>query len=178
VGWLRYRPEADEAFSDLLGACRKITRVVDRTPEPTYWGPCTSCGATLRAPAKAKTIRCRTCGTAHDPSERREAMIAKTMEQIAVPGYIVAMLRSWGYSVTEAAIRNWAERHQLWPRGEDERRRKTYLVQDVWDLMLERDHRIKTRKLKAAVRQAERVQQERDRSAGNGAGLAPFKRAA
>jgi hypothetical protein len=154
VAWLRHRPEAAEAFDELADACHLAMRIIDTAAEGTYWGPCKGCGAPLRARARSNQIRCTRCDTDHDAGERRTWLIEQAMDQLAHAAWIAAALTAWGHRVSDSTIRKWAERSRLVAHGRDANARPLYLVADVWDLLVDAQHRAATRKLKAAIRAA------------------------
>lgn len=64
VDWLRYRPEAPDAFVEISVACETIERIVDRHPGDVLIGRCPCC-TWVYAPRGALEATCPGCGTTH-----------------------------------------------------------------------------------------------------------------
>jgi hypothetical protein len=75
VEWLRWRPEADEAFRELHDACAALARLVDRPPDKDLVGVC-DCGKVLYATAGRAVIQCpeRTCKLVWHVERSREIL--------------------------------------------------------------------------------------------------------
>jgi hypothetical protein len=162
VDWLRYRPEADEAFDEITYACRLAERVVDRQPERWYAGPCGAdgCEAELYPPAGAKVIRCPDCGTEHDAQDRRDWLLDEAEDQLAGASWIAATLTSLGRTVRADTVRQWAERERLIPHGHDANGRPLYRLSEVRELVDEAEARALDRERKAIIREQRKAAKE------------------
>lgn len=117
--WLRYRPEADEAYDELDDACRLIERVVDRPAVRWAAGACW-CDQPLYPTAGARVVTCTSCGTTHDATELKAELLEHAEEALGGAAWCAATLTRLGVPCTAAAVRKWAERHQLHPADGDQ----------------------------------------------------------
>lgn len=75
VDWIRKRPEAAEAFTDLHHACAQLARLVDRPPDKDLVGMC-DCGKVLYAPRGKVEVQCpeTTCGLRWNVEQSRNIL--------------------------------------------------------------------------------------------------------
>jgi hypothetical protein len=120
LSWLRYRPEAEEAWPALQDACLTLERVVDTAAGEVIVGRC-PCEHWLYAPERAETVRCWGCGTRYDVASSR-ADLRENLEDRIMSGAEIAKLAGYlGIADTKKArlmIKVWAQRGKL-----DRRRR-------------------------------------------------------
>lgn len=164
--WLRHRPEADEAFDEMLDACRLLVRVVDRAAERWYAGRCgvDGCQAELYPVAGASTVICRDCGSRHDLDERKSDLLVQAEDQLASASWCAATLTRLGVPCRTNTVVKWGARGRLLGHGVDALGHPLYRLGDVRDLVIEAQHREKLCALRAAVRAAELVAQNRSSS--------------
>lgn len=166
VSWLRHRPEAGQAFDEMLDACRLLVRVVDRRAERWYAGRCGAdgwdgCSESLYPVAGASTVTCRSCGAVHDLDERKAALLVEAEEALAGAAWCAATLTRLGLPVTANRLRKWAERGRLVISGADASGRAVYRLGDVRDAVIAAQHDDRMRTLQAAVRTAELAEKRR-----------------
>lgn len=142
TGWLRMRPECDEALDELHDVARQVRRVVDSPPVLWYAGPCWTndehgqrCETDLYAATGATWVTCRECGASHDGDERRQWLLGQARNTLAHAGLIATALSALGHEVTSAQVRGYAHRGRILAHGSDERGRPQYLVGEVIDLV-------------------------------------------
>lgn len=134
--------EGPHAVVDVVGAVDRARRVIDRAPDKLYAGRCghetegAECPEDLYAHQGARDIRCRTCGTTWDVSERR-AWLLQEAEEVLAPAIEIARAVSWlGQApLTPARVRQWASRGRLEVRGHNREGQPLYRVGDAIDLM-------------------------------------------
>lgn len=148
--WLRHRQEADDAFDELIDACRLAVRTIDQPPVRWYAGKCDNCDTDLYAAPSAKFVRCRDCSTEHDADERRAWLLDLAEDQLVHASLAAAAITALGHPVKDSTVRKWAERGRLAPHGTDHRGRPIYRVGDVRVLAIESERRAETRNLTAA----------------------------
>lgn len=125
LDWLRHRPEAAEAYDALVGACRIIVGVVDRSPDKVLVGQC-PCQVVredgepaecLYAVRGAGRVTCRSCGTSHDVDSARE-QLRRRLDQGLYTAAEIAMLATYlgvaqRRDTTRKLINQWASRGLL-----------------------------------------------------------------
>lgn len=120
VGWLRYRPEADEAFDDLNSACRTIERVVDRPPGTVVVGRC-PCNTYLYAVRGSETVKCQGCGTGYDVKASLDGLREELSDRLLTAGQIATMAAYLGLTERREAARLlinvWGDRGLIQPHG-------------------------------------------------------------
>ena len=104
VSWLRYRPEADEAFQELGAACRTIEHVVDRPPGTVVVGRC-ECGTYLYAARTADTVTCAGCSEQYDVAASREGLRDELSDRLLTAGQIATMAAYLGLTERREAAR-------------------------------------------------------------------------
>jgi hypothetical protein len=164
LDWLRHRPEASEAFGDLLEACWVIERVVDRPAERWAAGLCgvDGCEEVLRPVSGAKSIRCR-CGAEHDLAERKTYLLGLIEDEWVTAAKAAHLLTSLGVVCTAAMVRGYAFRGRLAPYPESDPAQ--YRLGSVRDLVTEQHAEERERVLRAAVRTAELAERRRKKEA-------------
>lgn len=136
VDWLRYRPEAEEAFDELDDACRRLRRTIDIPVPRWYAGPCT-CGTELYAASQAATVRCSNedCRAEYDAKERKAWLLGEARDVLAHAGWIASAASALGEPVTADMIYGYVRRGRLVNHGHDGLRRPLYRVGDVLDVL-------------------------------------------
>ena len=148
--WLMHRREAEEAYDELIAACRAAETAVDNLGvEMSFCGPCDVCGRDLFAPAGADDAYCRPCDLTYPLGPRRDLLMERTDSQIMTAVELSRALTTTGQVVTPAVIANWADRGRLLPRGRNARGNRLYAVRDVRDLVRERDSKANGRRTRA-----------------------------
>lgn len=74
MDWLRYRPEAQEAFRAILDACRVIERLVDNQDTKILVGWC-PCQTRLYARRGSADTSCTGCGTQYDVTDAKAQLL-------------------------------------------------------------------------------------------------------
>lgn len=128
--WLRWRPEATEAWPAIEQAAKELTRLVDSPPQMQLVGGC-DCGQWLYAPASAAVTTCRGCGRTWDVQSGRDAMRAEAEGLLFTAADCARMARMLGYPVTDAAVRGYARHGKLEQRGADRRGHPMYRLGDA-----------------------------------------------
>lgn len=136
VTWLRYRPEADEAYDELHDACRLVARTIDIPVPRWYAGPC-ECGVELYAASQAMVVRCQVdeCRREYDARERKAWLLEQARDVLAHAGWIAAAASALGEPVTADMIYGYVRRGRLLAHGRDLRARPLYRVGDVLDVL-------------------------------------------
>lgn len=125
LDWLRHRPEAAEAFDALVGACRVIVGVVDRSPDKVLVGQC-PCQVVredgepaqcLYAVRGAAMVTCRDCGTTYNVDSARD-LLRRRLDQGLYTAAEIALLSVYlgvaqGRDTTRKLINKWASRGLL-----------------------------------------------------------------
>lgn len=142
VGWLRHHAAAAEAHDEIVEAVRAARRVIDRPADRLYAGPCDECGGDLYARPGALAVECRPCELVYEVEARRAWLLAALEEHLATTIEISRALTSLAQPVTPAAIRGYAHRGQLIPRGVNDRRHPLYRLGDVLDILTRQAERV------------------------------------
>lgn len=135
VWWLRHRPEAPEAYSDLIVADLQLERIIDQPPTLKYAGPCNICRKDLYAREDAVTVECRPCGMTYDMAGRREWLLEVVEDRLERAAHIARAVTDLGSPISADRIRKWAERGRLLPHAVDGLGRPLYRVGDVTELL-------------------------------------------
>ena len=135
VWWLRKRPEAPEAYSDLLMVDMQLERVIDRPAPLKYAGPCNICRKDLYAREGAGTVDCRPCDRTYDMDQRREYLLEVVEDRLERASHIARAVTDLGSPISADRIRKWAERGRLLPHATDGLGRPLYRVGDVTELL-------------------------------------------
>lgn len=158
--WLRYRPEAGEAFDELADACGLAERVVDRPAARWAAGTC-DCGEPLTPTAAAATVTCRGCGVVHDLEERKAWLLEQAEDVLGGAAWCASTLSRLGVICRAGAVRQWALRSRLAGHGSDANGRALYRLGDVRALAqdairrdLLRQHEAEEKARRAAVAKA------------------------
>lgn len=115
LDWLRYRPEAPEAWPVLLSACLTLQRIVDTAAGEVIVGRC-DCGRWLYAPEKADTVRCWGCAVSYDVASSRQALRVDLESRRMTGAEIATMAGYLGIADRTKArlmIKVWAQRGKL-----------------------------------------------------------------
>lgn len=146
--WLRHRPEAEEALTQLAAAGAVLVRIVDAPPPLWYAGPCWAmlddeqCVEELYARTDDGTVRCPACKARHDVRERRVWLLGEADDVLAHASLIAAALTVLDRPVTSSMVRNYAARSRITAHGQDERGRPLYRVGEVRAVLAETARRI------------------------------------
>jgi len=135
VWWLRHRPEAPEAYSDLIIADLQLERIIDNPPTLKYAGPCNICRKDLYVREGSGVVECRPCGMTYDMAGRREWLLEAAEDRLERAGFIARAVSDLGSSISADRIRKWAERGRLVPHATDGLGRPLYRVGDVTELL-------------------------------------------
>jgi len=135
VWWLRHRPEAPEAYSDLLAIASQLERIIDNPPTLKYAGPCNICRKDLYAREGAGKVECRPCGMSYDMDGRREWLLECAEDRLERASLIAQGVTDLGSPISADRIRKWAQRGQLIPHATDRLGRPLYRIGDVLDLL-------------------------------------------
>jgi len=135
VWWLRHRPEAPEAYSDLVAIASQLERIIDNPPTLKYAGPCNICRKDLYAREGAGQVECRPCGMTYDMAGRREWLLECAEDRLERASLIAQAVTDLGSPISADRIRKWAQRSQLIPHATDRLGRPLYRIGDVLDLL-------------------------------------------
>lgn len=140
IDTIRRHPEAYLLADEVHAAVTQARRVIDRPPAKWYAGRC-PCETDLYARPGAASVRCTGCGTTYDVAARRAELLATVEDRLATATEIARALTALATPITPAAIRGYAHRGRLTPRGTTVDGRPLYRVGDVIDLITERKAR-------------------------------------
>jgi ribosomal protein L37AE/L43A len=135
VWWLRRRPEAPEAYSDLLAVASQLERIIDNPPTLKYAGPCNICRKDLYAREDAAMVTCRPCGMDYDMDGRREWLLEAADHRLERASLIAQAVTDLGSPISADRIRMWAQRGRLLPHATDGLGRPLYRIGDVRELL-------------------------------------------
>jgi uncharacterized Zn finger protein (UPF0148 family) len=146
--WLRHRPEAEEALTQLAAAGATLVRIVDAPPPLWYAGPCYTdlgdgvvCVEELYARTDDGTVKCPDCKARHDVAGRRQWLLGEADDVLAHASLVAAALTVLDRRVTASMVRNYAARGRITAHGEDERGRPLYRVGEVRRVVAEVERR-------------------------------------
>ena len=149
VWWLRRRPEAPEAYSDLVAIASQLERIIDNPPTLKYAGPCNICRKDLYVREGAGTVECRPCGMTYDMDGRREWLLECAEDRLERASLIAQAVTDLGSPISADRIRKWAQRGQLLPHATDRLSRPLYRVGDVTDLLRFEAVKVNSRRISA-----------------------------
>lgn len=132
--WLMHRPEAEQAYDELVAAAQGVMRAIDTSVGQRYAGPCSVCSRDLYADTGASAVECKPCRMTYDMAERREFLLTAAEDRIATAAEISRAVTDLGEPVTSDRIRQWAARGRLVAHAQIDRR-PGYRVGDVLDLL-------------------------------------------
>ena len=135
VWWLRRRPEAPEAYSDLIAVASQLERIIDNPPTLKYAGPCNICRKDLYVREGAGMVECRPCGMTYDMAGRREWLLEAAEDRLERAAHIAQAVTDLGSPISADRIRKWAERGRLIPHATDRLGRPLYRIGDVRELL-------------------------------------------
>jgi hypothetical protein len=119
--WLRHRPEADQALTEILGAARTLERTVDRPADRVIVGQC-RCDEYLYARAGAAMVRCTGCGETYDVEACRALLRERLAESLFTGAEIATLAMYLGHQGKRESTRNlikvWAGRGLVVAHGE------------------------------------------------------------
>ncbi|MGW2666243.1 hypothetical protein ACWCW7_35270 [Nocardia tengchongensis] len=120
---LRTHEAARDMLTDITGALKDLRRVIDRPAEMRYLGPCSECGAELRAERGETWVRCRvpSCKTQHEISRLESDALAIAWERLYTLSELGSVLSGVGAPVPRRTLYSWAapgkDGPKLHPRG-------------------------------------------------------------
>jgi hypothetical protein len=135
VWWLRRRPEAEEAFKDLVVADYKLERIIDRAEPLIYAGPCNICRKDLYARQGAAQVECHPCDMTYDMDGRRSWLLEQAEDRLERAFVIARALTELGSPIHVDRIRKWAQRGRLIAHATDGLGRPLYRIGDVRELL-------------------------------------------
>lgn len=143
TGWLRMRPEAEEAFDELHNTTRHLRRTIDTHVERWYAGRCGvplldddgDCTADLYALPGAAWVTCPECGASFDAEDRKAELLDEVRDTLQNAETIARALSIWGWPTTSAQIRGYAFRGRIVPHGQDGKR-PLYRIGDVIEVLM------------------------------------------
>ena len=145
--WLRHRPEAEEALTQLAAAGATLVRIVDSPPPLWYAGPCWAdtedgaCPEELYARTDDGTVKCPACKARHDVRQRRVWLLGEADGVLGHAALIAAALTVLDRPVTSSMVRNLAHRGRIGAHGQDDRGRPLYRVGEVRQVLAETTRR-------------------------------------
>lgn len=154
VEWLRHRPEAGEAFDELLDACAMLARLVDRPGvEQQLVGVC-DCGTTLYALPWRSVVECpeQRCKLRWDVAKSRNILRDALREKLFTAAEAAHLAASWDERSSEQIrklINKWSERGRIVAHGTVEGA-PAFRFGDVLDRLVEAPRR--ERREREAVR--------------------------
>lgn len=137
AGWLRQRPEGEQALDELDSCSDLLRAAIDRPGPAVFCGRCDVCDRDLRARPGAATVECRRCDVTYDVTARREYLLELANDTLAHASLIARALDELGEPVKPERIRQWASRGRLHAKGKDAAGRPLYAVRDVRSLVSE-----------------------------------------
>lgn len=135
VWWLRHRPEAQEAYEDLISVDRRLERIIDRAEPLIYAGPCNICRKDLYARQGAAQVECHPCDMTYDMEGRRAWLLDQAEDRLERAFVIARALTEWGSPIHVDRIRKWAQRGRLIPHAADGLGRPLYRISEVRELL-------------------------------------------
>lgn len=137
VGWLRHHPAGSVALDEIRDAVRAARRVIDRPADLLYAGPCQRCDVDLYARTEADFVTCPNpeCRTTYDVGELRAWLLKSAEDVLATATEISRALTRYAQPITPSAIRGYAHRGQLLPRGEQVEGARTSPLYRLGDVM-------------------------------------------
>lgn len=135
--WLMHRPEAEEAYDEILAALGQLRRTIDTAAPRDYAGPCDVCGRDMYARPGDVEVTCKPCALIYPMEHRREWLLDQADDELARATDIAKALTGFGHDITRHRIGTWRDRGQLEPKGIDGIGRPLYRVGDVRKLLKE-----------------------------------------
>lgn len=146
--WCRRHPAAFDLYDEIMRAVHQCRQIIDRRPDRIYLAPCGAeladfslCPADLYGVEGQAIVRCRSCGTRWDLTERRDWMLAQVEDRTANSVQLSGLLASMGVEVASSTIRTWYSAGKLGVADHDHRGRPLYRVGDVLEIMAQRQRR-------------------------------------
>lgn len=145
--WLMWRVDGlalneigSEAVDEITSAVAHCRRVIDRSPDKWYAGPCNAgeaveCGTDLYALASTGGVTCTTCGSVYDVAARRTWLLKAAEDRLA-DAVTLARSVSWlgAEPLNAARVRKWASRGRIIAKGHDNDK-PLYRIGDAIDLL-------------------------------------------
>lgn len=119
--------EAVDEITDAVAACH---RVIDRSPQREFVGPC-QCGKDLYRRAAASTVTCQSCGERYDPEAMLAWMQGQIMGRLVTAREGAGLLAKFGLPVALNTVKQWPKRGRIAPHGKDAKGEATYLFDDL-----------------------------------------------
>ncbi len=147
LGWLRVRPEAEQAWTELGSIHRRAEQVVDRPPAVWWAGRCNEpvndgadqCPQDLYVTVGRDWVRCPACGVRHSVEARREWLLREARNHNATAVELSRFLAAFGEQVSRNLpdlLRKWVKRSRIYVRGHDVAGKELFRVGDVMDLLV------------------------------------------
>ncbi|RJO74151.1 hypothetical protein D5S18_18535 [Nocardia panacis] len=116
---LRAYEAALELLRDITNAVDRLRCAVDRPRELRYLGPCSECGAELRAERGESWVRCRarTCRTQHEIASIEADARAAAEDRLYTLAELGGVLTAVGARIGRATLYRWAGARRIEPRG-------------------------------------------------------------
>lgn len=147
IEWLRHRPEADEAWDELVHCEARMLRLIDRPLDKVYAGPC-DCEQFITDPAERRrelfglyatpgaiVVTCRRCKTSYDVKDRRAWLLAAVDDVLATKREIAEALPNLaGVHITEKSLDHYVRRGRLAVRAVTSSGDDLLRIGDVLDL--------------------------------------------
>ncbi|MBM4489517.1 hypothetical protein GS937_01480 [Rhodococcus hoagii] len=122
-GDLRTVPESGVMYDEITDALAYVRRAVDRMPELSYRGQCSSlvsgglCGAGLYVEDGESYVTCRACGAHHVVSALVRDALSAIENRLFTIAELERVLRELGEPIPAGTMRSWHSRGQLQPRA-------------------------------------------------------------
>ncbi|WP_433592301.1 hypothetical protein [Nocardia sp. CA-145437] len=116
---LRAYEAALELLRDVTGAVARLRAAIDRPRELRYLGPCSECGAELRAEPGETWVRCRvqSCRTQHEIARLEDKARDAAEDRLCTRAELLRVLSALGVPVASRTLYWWASEGKLEQRG-------------------------------------------------------------
>jgi hypothetical protein len=153
---LRHLPEVTQLADEVDAMVERISKVIDRPQELTYYGPCGSmdywpdgtlilcsarCPADLYGPDGAEKLTCTVCAAEHDVTTVRAYLLSEAEDQLVTAADLSKFLSAYGEPLRAERIRQWASRGLLVAHGSDRAGRPLYRVSEAVDRLTQIEQR-------------------------------------
>lgn len=142
LGSIRQDETAWETLTALQALTRRIVRVIDRPPDMKYLGKCSAligddeCPQELEVEVGSQSALCRTCGTRHEVSRRREVLVDASRDiLLTITEMRTALPELLGIPINERTVRSWKRRKRIVPASVDWDGQELFRCGDVIDLV-------------------------------------------
>jgi hypothetical protein len=117
--WMRAHPAAQEMYEEILEDVGQAKRTIDRALGRIYVGVCSApieegqCPEDLYGVEAKAYVTCRSCGTEHVMSSRRDVLRGALEDQYASIRDLVGLVNGSGHRLTTSMVRNLKSRQRL-----------------------------------------------------------------